>query len=46
VGKINHVTDKRKFKILRKDIIYGLKRARTLDDIITLLGRKIKEYQA
>ena len=43
---MSSVTDRKKFKILRKDLIYGLKRARSLDDIISLLGRKLKEYQA
>ncbi|MHA1266679.1 MAG: hypothetical protein ACTSRS_15695 [Candidatus Helarchaeota archaeon] len=38
------VTDIKKFKILRKDLLIGIKRARTLDDIIALLARKIKEY--
>ncbi|MHA1649229.1 MAG: hypothetical protein ACTSYB_03465 [Candidatus Helarchaeota archaeon] len=38
------ITDVKKFKILRKDLIFGIKRARTLDDIIALLARKIKEY--
>jgi hypothetical protein len=36
--------DIQKFKILRKDLIIGIKRARSLDDLIALLERKVKEY--
>ncbi len=38
------IPDQRKFKILRRDLLVGIKRARNLDDIIALLGRKVKEY--
>ncbi len=36
--------DQKRFKILRRDLIVGLKRARTIDDIIALLARKVKEF--
>ena len=42
---MSQVTDVYKFKVLRKDLIIGIKRARTLDDLIALLERKVKEYK-
>jgi hypothetical protein len=41
---MSRLTDVHKFKILRKDLIIGIKLARTLDDLIALLERKVKEY--
>ncbi|MHA1269966.1 MAG: hypothetical protein ACTSPY_09300 [Candidatus Helarchaeota archaeon] len=41
--KISEISDKKKFKILQRDLLLGLKYARTLDEIIMLLERKIRE---
>jgi len=43
VSKISEISDKKKFKIVKKDLLVGLKYARTLDEIIALLKRKIRE---
>ncbi len=41
---MNAIPDRKKFKILRKDLLIGLRRARSIDDIIALLERKVREY--
>ena len=38
------ISDAKKFKILQKDLIIGVKTARTLQELIALLERKLKEY--
>ncbi|MBD3229095.1 MAG: hypothetical protein GF329_12980 [Candidatus Lokiarchaeota archaeon] len=41
--KISDISDLKKFKIAKKDILVGIKYARTLDELISLLERKINE---
>ena len=36
-------SDIKRFKIVRKDIIYAIKKARTLDDLISMMKRKYFE---
>ncbi|MHA1231552.1 MAG: hypothetical protein ACTSPQ_12975 [Candidatus Helarchaeota archaeon] len=36
-------SDKKKFKRAKMDILYGLKLSRSIEDIIILIKRKLKE---
>lgn len=37
------ISDRKRFAIVRKDIIIAIKRARTLDDLISMMKRKYRE---